>query len=106
MHETVFAKKIIDQANAQGTVKEITVELGELAHVPPEELLDCLKALVPWKINSKIKKASVKCQCGFKGHPKILERGHDHFFIECPDCGEIPDLIDGTDIKLVSVTVK
>ena len=106
MHETVFAKRIIDDAKKQGDVIAITIELGELAHVPPEELLECLKQLVDWDIDSVIIPAKVNCTCGFSGHPKILERGHDSFFIECPECGDIPDLIDGKDIKLVNVTVK
>jgi len=106
MHETVFAKRIIDEASKHGIVTSIKLEIGELAHVPAAELVDCLKTLVDWKIQSKTIPANVKCTCGFIGHPKILERGHDFFFIECPKCGEIPELIDGTDIKIVSIRVK
>jgi Zn finger protein HypA/HybF involved in hydrogenase expression len=106
MHETVFGKKIIDEAKNHGDVKAISIELGELAHVPPEELLACLQELVTWDIESAIVPAKVKCTCGFEGHPKILERGHDYFFIECPECGDIPELVDGKEIKLVNVTIK
>jgi len=106
MHETVFARKIIDEAQRHGDVKAISIELGELAHVPPEELLECLQSLVEWDIESVIIPAKVICPCGFIGYPKILERGHDYFFIECPECKEIPELVDGKDIKLVHVTVK
>ena len=105
MHETAFAERIINEAKKHGTVEEITVELGELAHVPPHDLLMCLKRLVPWKIHCSVKKAMVRCACGYEGEPTILERGHDSFMIECPECKEIPELMDGTEIKLVSVRV-
>ncbi len=106
MHETVIANNIINEAKKQGDVTQIYLEIGELAHVPGYELLECLERLVPWKINSKEIKAKVECSCGFKGHPKILERGHDSFFIECPKCTQVPDLIDGKDIILIKVIVK
>jgi len=106
MHETVVARGIIEEAERHGKVKEISLEIGELAHVPPNELLECLGQLVGWKIISKIKKAKVKCKCGFKGHPKILERGHDFFYIECPKCKSIPELAEGTEIKILKVRVE
>ncbi|MEK6982935.1 MAG: hydrogenase/urease maturation nickel metallochaperone HypA [Nanoarchaeota archaeon] len=106
MHESVIASNIINEANRHGMVKSIYLEIGELAQVPPDELFDCLKGMVKWKINSKIIKAKVECKCGFKGHPNILERGHDSFFIECPKCRKIPKLIDGTQIKIIKVVVE
>lgn len=105
MHETVIAQNIIVEALKHGRVKEIHLELGELGHVPPEELLMCIKTLVTWKIHSTIAKAEVKCSCGFKGHPTILERGHDSFIIECPKCKSMPEILKGTDIILKRVVV-
>lgn len=106
MHETVFAHKIITEAKNQGNVKEIDIEIGELAHVPAQELLACLKQLVPWNIISSTKEAKIQCDCGFIGHPTILERGHDFYFIECPKCSEVSEPIEGTDIKLLRVVVE
>jgi Zn finger protein HypA/HybF involved in hydrogenase expression len=107
MHETIFAKKIIDEARKHGEVKEIYLEIGELAHVPSSELLGCLSSIVEWKIHSKEIPAKAKCSCGFIGHPKILERGHDYFFIECPECkNPVLDIIEGKDIKISKVIVK
>ncbi len=105
MHETIIARKIIEQAEAQGHVTEIYLELGELGHVPPEELIACLKELVDWKIHYTEKPAKVRCSCGFEGHPDVLERGHDHFIIECPQCKGMPEVIDGTDFTLQKVVV-
>ena len=106
MHETVFAKKIIDEAKKHGDVQSIVIEVGELANVPGRELLECLQMLTKWNVQMNEIRSVVKCECGFNGHPTILERGHDYFFIECPQCKDIPEIISGTDIKLVSVTVK
>lgn len=105
MHETVIANNIIKEAKKYGKVKEIFLEIGELGHVPAQELMECLEKMVKWKINSKEITAEVRCECGFEGHPIILERGHDSFMIECPECQETPKLIKGTDIKIVRVIV-
>ncbi len=108
-HEFIFVKQIIEEAKKQKDVVGITVEAGELGHVPPEEFFFSLEeAIKPyrWKLNKITKAAKAKCVCGFSGHPKVLERGHDHFMIECPKCGSIPKVVEGTDIKLVSVQVK
>ncbi|MBL7055322.1 hydrogenase maturation nickel metallochaperone HypA [Candidatus Woesearchaeota archaeon] len=107
MHETIISEKIIDAAKAQGEVEEITLEVGELAHLPTPELIACLKELVSWKINYSELKSKVKCECGFTGNPKVLERGHDSFLIECPNCkSNVMDILEGKDINLVSVKVR
>jgi Zn finger protein HypA/HybF involved in hydrogenase expression len=106
MHETVIANNIIKEAEKQGQVQELYLEIGELAHVPANELLECLKTLVDWKINSKEIQAKVKCSCSYEGHPTILERGHDSFLIECPKCKSIPEITEGKDIKITKVIVE
>ena len=106
MHETIIANKIIEEAKKHGDVKQMFLEIGELAPVPPQELMDCLSSIVKWDIKSKIIKSKAECSCGFKGHPRILERGHDSFFIECPKCNKIPKLVDGTEIKIIKVVVE
>ena len=105
MHETVFARRIIDEAKKHGIVERIELEIGELAHVPSGDLLECLHRLVPWQIDAWEKKATGQCACGFSGPPIILERGHDMFMIECPACKGIPDLTAGNEIKVVKVVV-
>ncbi len=106
MHEMIIANNIIREVKKHGEVKEVYLEIGELANVPKYELIECLKKIVKWKIHSKERAAKAKCECGFIGKPKILERGHDFFFIECPKCRKIPQLIEGKDIKIIKVKVK
>lgn len=107
MHETLIANNIIKEAEKHGKVKEICLEIGELAHVPADELLECLRAIAKWKINSREIKAKIKCSCGFNGNPAILERGHSSFLIECPKCrNPMPAITEGKDIKIIKVVVK
>ncbi len=104
MHETIIAKQIIDEANKHGKPTEITVEVGDLGHLPAHELEQCLKNLINCRIVVKNKKAVIKCSCGYKGEPKIIEKGHDLNIYECPTCKTPnPEILEGKDIKLVEV---
>ncbi|MEE9525515.1 MAG: hydrogenase/urease maturation nickel metallochaperone HypA [Candidatus Woesearchaeota archaeon] len=105
MHETIIANDIINKAKEQGQVKEITVEVGDLAHLPANELKETLSTLVKWKVNIIEKEATIKCSCGYQGAPKILEKGHDSTVFVCPKCNETPDIIDGKDIILKEVII-
>ncbi len=106
MHETVIATQLIQEARKHGNVKGITVEVGELGHLPYYELEPTLKVLVNWDIRLTEKKSVVKCNCGYKGSPEILERGHDMCLFVCPKCKEVPTIIEGDKIRLVSVEVE
>lgn len=106
MHETIIASSIIQEAKRHGDVEGVHLEIGELAHVPPEELMRCLRSLVDWDITFDEIMAHATCVCGFDGHPTVLERGHDSFMIECPTCKAMPQLESGTEIRLVNVRVK
>jgi len=107
MHETVIIAGIIEEAKKYGEVEEISLEIGELAHVPAHELIESFERMVDWKITYKEKKSKIKCTCGFVGHPKVLEHGHDFFFIECPKCKKsMPEILEGKDIKVIDVKVK
>lgn len=105
MHETAITKKIIDEAGKHGKVKSIFIEVGELAEIKAEDLEHHLSSVVDWNIEVKEKKARAECGCGFKGNPKILERGHDFCIFECPDCGNVPKVIEGDKIKILEVNV-
>lgn len=107
MHETIIAKQIIDEAKKHGKVRAITVEVGDLAHLPLQETADTLRNMVPdWEVNMVRKKAKVKCSCGYEGEPKIIESGHDHHVFECPKCGAVPEVVDGKDIVLKEVELE
>ena len=106
MHETIVARRLIEEAKKHGKVRSITVEVGELAHLPLEDLKPTLNEMVDWQVNYKLKKAKVKCDCGYVGPPNILLRTHEHTYYECPRCGKVPRVLEGQYIKLVKVEVE
>jgi Zn finger protein HypA/HybF involved in hydrogenase expression len=106
MHEQIIAKQIIEKAKERGDVAGVTIEVGDLAHIPAEELEEIMKKMTDWNIEIIQKKATVKCSCGYKGEPSILHKGHDSTIFVCPKCQEIPQVIDGTEIILKKIYKK
>jgi Zn finger protein HypA/HybF involved in hydrogenase expression len=107
MHETIVAKQIIEEAKRHGEVESITIEVGDIAHLPAKEMEKTMKGLVDWEVKIEQKKAIIQCECGFKGEPIILEKGHDSTIWKCPVCDRVmPHVIEGNDIILKDVTVK
>lgn len=115
MHELIIANKIIEDIKNQISLNNLTsinkvvsvsFEVGDLAHLSAEELEGTLKSMVNFKIIVKRKKATVKCKCGFKGEPKILERGHHSLIFVCQKCEEVPQIVDGEDIKIMEIEVR
>jgi len=107
MHDTIICRDILDAAKAHGEVIGITVEVGDLGHVPLPELEETLKKLVPgWKVRLVRKKAKVKCRCGYVGEPTIAEHSHGHAIFFCKKCKGVPELLEGQDIILKEVEIK
>ena len=107
MHDTLISTDIIGAAKKQGKVKAITVEVGDLGHLPAEELKKTLISMVPdWNVKIVTKKAKVKCSCGYEGEPDIVEHGHGYSLYLCPKCKSIPEVIEGADIILKEVEVE
>ncbi|NQV08487.1 hydrogenase maturation nickel metallochaperone HypA [Candidatus Woesearchaeota archaeon] len=105
MHETVICFKIKEEAEKQGNVKEIVLEVGELAEIRAHDLEHHLRDMTGWKIDVSETKSEVSCECGFEGAPKIIEKGHDFCLFECPKCEKAPKVIKGDEVKIVSVKV-
>ncbi len=106
MHDTLISRDIIDAAKSYGKVTAITVEVGDLGHVPLEELKETLKTMVPWRVKLIPKQAKVRCLCGYTGKPIIAEHSHGHSIFFCPKCKQVPELLEGKDIVLKEVTVE
>lgn len=108
MHEQIIANQIIQDASKYGNIKAITIEVGDLAHLPADEMRDVLEKLTNWKITVTSKKATILCDgCGFEGEPLIKEHMHDHSIYECPKCKYVmPTILDGQDILLKDVEVE
>jgi Zn finger protein HypA/HybF involved in hydrogenase expression len=106
MHDTLISRDIIETAKKQGKVKSITVEVGDLGHLPAEELAETLKRMVPWKVRITRKKAKAKCACGYVGEPRIEEHRHGNSVFFCPKCGMVPEITEGMDIILKQVEIE
>lgn len=111
MHEQGIAQEIIKQATAASNgrkLKGIVVEVGQLGHIPGNEMQDVLLAMLPGvNVTVTDKEATVLCEeCRHQGPPVMLEKGHDHNVFKCSKCGAmLPKIIDGQNIVLVSVDV-
>ena len=106
MHETVIARKIMADAQRKAgrrQIKSISIDVGDLAPVTPDELKETLLQLSGWRVKVKAARAKVKCKCGFKGKPKILERGHDFCLYVCQRCSAVPTVAEGRDIIIREV---
>ncbi|MBS3121513.1 hydrogenase maturation nickel metallochaperone HypA [Candidatus Woesearchaeota archaeon] len=97
------SKTVSNKTTSFDKIVSVSFEVGDLAHLSAEELEETFKSMVKFKIIIKRKKAIVKCKCGFKGEPKILERGHHSLIFVCPKCEEVPQIVDGEDIKIVEI---
>lgn len=111
MHEQGIAREIIKQATAAAngrSLKGITVEVGQLGHLPAHEMREVLVTMLPGvEVTITEKPATVRCdECGHRGAPLMLEKGHDHNVFKCSSCGAmLPSIEDGDAIVLVSVDV-
>ena len=106
MHEQTIARKIIEDAKVYGNIKSITIEVGDLAHLPAKEMKEVMEKLTDWKVKVVKKKALIVCTCGYSGEPKIISHMHDHSVYECPKCSKaLPIILDGHQIILKEVEV-
>ena len=103
MHEHSFIQAIIGNIENKDSVKKVEIEVGELAGIDAPHLAEHLVEDTGWEVKTSECKAVVSCDCGFDGSPRILERLHDMVIFDCPDCGEIPQVKEGKDIKIIKV---
>ena len=98
--------EMVNEALRKGDVKSIKVEVGALAPFSVSAVENTLISLVDWHVYVVEKEAVVRCECGYYGAPKIVEKGEDFSLFVCPKCGEIPKIESGDKIKLVEVSLK
>jgi len=105
MHDSVIANSILKDLKKYGQVKEAVLEVGELAGIEPDHLLEHLNKVSNIKFKIKQTNSKVKCKCGYIGRAKIIERFHDFVLFECPECEGNPDVIEGDKIMIDKVLV-
>jgi Zn finger protein HypA/HybF involved in hydrogenase expression len=106
MHEQAIAKSIIRQAESYGRIKSLSVECGELAHLPANDLQKALKSLGKFEVKVSEMPAVVKCGCGHVGRPKIELHSHDATIYFCSKCGSVPEIMSGKDIMIKRIVTE
>ncbi|MFH1234865.1 MAG: hydrogenase/urease maturation nickel metallochaperone HypA [Candidatus Diapherotrites archaeon] len=115
MHEFGIARKLLGDALAEAEknraekIKEIVIELGEIADVTAEELKEAFGIVTEGTIAGKAKitielvKPKLKC---LNGHESEWHRDmefSDGLFLDCPVCGEKALLSGGNGRKVAKV---
>lgn len=102
-HETIYAKAVMDGVPNKEGVKKVEIDLGELVGVTAHDLGHVVKDVCGWKVEINEIDSVVKCKCGYHGKAKIKERMHDLVVFCCPECGEIPEVVEGDKMKIKKV---
>ena len=106
MHEHIIVDQIIKEAEKQGKVKRILIEVGDLANMLPKDLEEALKAKVDWKVEIDETESLIRCSCGYEGKAKIVEKEHDSTIFCCPKCDYMgPKVISGDEIIIKEVEI-
>ena len=102
MHEVNLVRQIIERVEDR-EVKTIEIEVGELMDHSVEDIKKTLESMSGWTVIARERKGLVECDCGFKGHPKILEKSHGVILYVCPECEKRPRVLDGDGVRIVKV---
>ncbi|MBS3760472.1 hydrogenase maturation nickel metallochaperone HypA/HybF [Halodesulfurarchaeum sp.] len=118
MHEISIAKGILDRAleaaDAHGAdrIDELTLEIGRVTHVNPEQLEFCLEAITESTpaadatIRTQPVEPVAACDCGWRDTPDELAlAGGFAPDIKCPECGNRAELVSGRECRLSSIEV-
>lgn len=106
MHEHSFIEAILKNIENIQDVEFLELEVGELAGIEAKHLKEHLLERVDFEIEVIEKTSRVKCECGYQGKAKIRERLHDLVIYDCPKCGNVPEILEGKDIKILKVIYK
>jgi len=84
-------------------VKKVTVEIGEMSMVNPEQvifLFDTLAEEDPLVRGATLETVVVatlsRCTCGYEGDEKFV----------CPLCGALPELVRGREITVINIEIE
>ena len=106
MHEHTFIENIIKQVPNKEGVLSIHIEVGELAGIEPNHLIEHLIEHTGWEVIAIPVKSDVKCDCGYAGEARVLHRLHDLVIFNCPECSGNPEVLEGNNIKIIKVVYR
>ncbi|MHC1625969.1 MAG: hydrogenase maturation nickel metallochaperone HypA/HybF [Methanoculleaceae archaeon] len=109
MHEYSIAYNIystaknVAQDNGARRVLSVTVDIGELAMVNPEQVEFLFHAICEDDalfdgVDIRTRKIAVRsrCSCGYEGDERFV----------CPNCGALPEIIAGREIRVSGVQIE
>ena len=113
MHELSMAQGIInavlDTANENNAteVNEVTIEVGRLAMINPEQLHFILGVLIA-KINFNEIPVEMECyDCNFKGEAILDDSDHYAPLVKCPECDSLKvEVLNGKDIIVKNIVIE
>lgn len=97
---------VLNDLKKHKNIISASIEVGELAEISAAELEQALGSLSRIKFEVSEKKARVRCKCGHEGKPEILERCHHYSVFVCKECGEVPEIVEGNEIRIKDVEIK
>ena len=120
MHELSMAQGIINavletaESNNATEVNEVTIEIGRLAMINPEQLQFMLGVLVEntimqdAKINIEDIPAEIECKdCDFKGVAILDDSDHYAPLVKCPECDSLKvEILNGKDIVVKNIIIE
>ena len=120
MHELSMAQGIINavletaEANDVTEVNEVTIEVGRLAMINPEQLEFILGVLIEntiiedAKINFEEIPAEITClDCSFHGDAVLDDSDHYAPLVKCPKCDSMSvDILNGKDIVVKNIVIE
>lgn len=120
MHELSMAQGIInavlDTANENNAteVNEVTIEVGRLAMINPEQLQFILGVLIEntimedAKINFNEIPVEMECyDCNFRGEAILDDSDHYAPLVKCPECDSLKvEVLNGKDIIVKNIVIE
>ena len=127
MHEYSLACEIFEnvmetaQANNAYAVNSITINIGRLAHVNPEQLLFSFSIISKdsivngAEVNVEFTEPTVECICGYKGiidnvgdNRKTVSQPylHEYIGLNCPMCDELLQTIGGRELIIKTIDIE
>ncbi len=126
MHEYSLACNIIEhvisvaELNNAKAVNTITIGVGKLTLVNPDQILFCLEALTADTIAQGTEFVlldifpDMECECGYSGNSEHLLKDSGRYMndimafleIPCPTCGKIMHELGGRDLVIQSIDIE
>lgn len=120
MHELSMAQGIINailetaENNNATEVTEVTIEIGRLAMINPEQLMFILGVLVE---NTIVEDAEIKIEeipvevdcadCNFHGDAILDDKDHYAPLVKCPECDSLKvEILNGRDIVVKNIVIE